>query len=83
MCVCLTGPVQDARHGWSHGGRRDRVIGGGGTRALVALGNGHPATVLADERAVLVELDVHAVSVFSQRVVTAQFTLPAQRRLAV
>ncbi len=47
------------------------------------MGNGPPAAVLADERAVLVELDVHAVSIFGQRVVAAQLAFPAQRRLAV
>ena len=83
VCVCLAGSVQDARHGWSDGGRRDWVDGGGGARALVAVGNGPPAAILADEGAVLVELDVHAVAVFGQRVVAAQLTLPAQRRLAV
>ena len=38
--------------------------------------------VLADEGAVLVELDVHAVSILSQRVITPQLTLHTQRRLA-
>lgn len=82
-CMCLAGSVQDAGHGWSNWGRWYSVNRGGGPGALVAVGDGPPAAVLANERAVLIELDVHAVSIFSQRVITAQLTVCAQRRLAV
>lgn len=47
------------------------------------MGNGPPATVLANEGAVFVELDVHAVAVLGQRVVAAQFAVPTQGRLTV
>lgn len=83
MCVSLAGPVQDAGHGRGDGRRWDGVDGRGGSRALVAVGNGPPATVLADEGAVFVELDVHALSVLGQRVIAAQLAVPTQGWLAV
>lgn len=40
-------------------------------------------TVLADEGSILIELDIHTVTVFSQGVITTQFTFTTKRRLAV
>lgn len=81
--MSLAGPVQDAGHRRGDGGRWDGVDGRGGSGALVAVGNGPPAAVLADEGAVFVELDVHAVTVLGQRVVAAQLAFPTQGRLTV
>ena len=83
VCERLAGPVQDAGHGRGDGGRWDGVDRRGRSGALVAVGNGPPAAILADEGAVFVELDVHAVSVLGQRVVTAQLAVPAEGRLTV
>lgn len=81
--MCLGGPVQDTGHGRSYRGWGGSVDRGGGARALVAMRCGPPAAVLADKGAVLIELDVHAVAILSQRVITAQLAVCAQRRLAV
>lgn len=82
VTVCLAGSVDDARHGRCDGRRRSRVVRGGGAGALITdRGWGAPA-VLADEGAVLVELDVHAVAILSQRVVAGSLAVATKRRLA-
>lgn len=47
------------------------------------MGDGGTAAVLADEGAILVELDVHTVSVFSQGVFAPQLAVVAQRALTI
>lgn len=47
------------------------------------MGNGPTAAVLANEGSILIELDVHAVTVLGQGVIAAQLTVATHRRLTL
>ena len=84
-CVCecgsvyLSGHIKYGREGGSQRRGRGRILRGGRARTLIAVGNGSSSAVLANERAIRVERDVHAVSVLGQGVVAGQLAGSAQR----
>lgn len=83
--TCLIRTVQDASHRVVETNTlRGHVVGGGGSGAFVApLSRNIPAAaVLADEGAVLVELDVDTVTVLRQAVLAPQLAPHTQRGLA-